>query len=243
MPNMDAPVIPSWPTPLRPGPTLGDEHALLLREVEQRCAAAIKQVTTDRWPTLAVRRLLDYLYVEVLEQVADEEWRLFRTWGHDPVQLTALRAEHLRIRRAIEALADAAVQADPPPAGELSDLVTVLISILRQHFAAEQVALRRDTEEAPPSTAALGSPPHEWYTRAEGPDIDLDDLPGPQGDHVVIARLMRLRQGERVELHGKTDPSAMLRLLGATHPGSYGFSYLKCEPHRWRVEVRRRGAS
>lgn len=225
------------------GATLADEHALLLHEVIVRGAAVTSQVNIDQWPVPALHRLLDYLYVEVLQQVADEEWRLFRTWGHDPELLTALRADHLRVRGAIETLTDAAVQPEPPPARQLSDLVAGLISTLGQHFAAEQVALHCDTETEPPSTAALGSTPHEWYTLAEGPDIDLDELFGSRGVHVVMARLMRMQHGECLELHGMTDPGPMLRQLASTHPGSYGFTYLECEPHRWRVVVRRRAAA
>lgn len=224
------------------GTTLADEHALLLHEVTVRGSAVTSQVDNDQWPVPALYRLLDYLYVEVLQQVADEEWRLFRTWGHDPAQLTALRADHLLVRGGIETLTDAAVQPEPPPAGQLSDLVAGLISTLGQHFAAEQVALRCDAETEPPSTAALGCTPHQWYSHAEGPDIDLDALPGSQGVHVVMARLMRMQHGECLELHGRTDPGPMLRQLASTHPDSFGFTYSEYEPHCWRVEVRRRAA-
>jgi uncharacterized protein (DUF2249 family) len=223
--------------------TLPEEHALLLREVTVRGDAVLAEVDTTTWPSPALRQLLDYLFVEVLQQVADEEWRLFRTWGNDPQRLTALRAGHLRLREQIERLTDAAMRVEPLPAERLRDLVTALIAELTQHFQAEQSALRCDTQSEIPSTASLGGIPHEWYMLAQGPDIDLDALPGPQGSHCVMARLLRLRPGERLELHGTADPGAMLRRLGVTHPGCYGFTYLQREPHRWRVEVRCRTAA
>jgi uncharacterized protein (DUF2249 family) len=223
--------------------TLAEEHALLLQEVTVRGDAVIGEADTSHWPSSALRRLLDYLYVEVLQQVSDEEWRLFRTWGGDPERLLALRAGHLRLREEIENLTDAAMSAEPLSADPLRELVTTLIAALTEHFQAEQVALRCDTQSAIPSTASLGGIPHEWYTLAEGPDIDLDALPGPQGSHVVMARLLRLRPGERLELHGAADPGAILQRLAATHPGSYGVTYLQREPRRWRVEVRCRTAA
>jgi uncharacterized protein (DUF2249 family) len=223
--------------------TLAEEHALLLQEVTVRGDAVIAEADTSDWPSPALRRLLDYLYVEVLQQVSDEEWRLFRTWEDDPERLIALRAGHLRLREEIENLTDAAMSAEPLPADPLRELVTTLIAALTEHFQAEQVALRCDTQSEIPSTASLGGIPHEWYTLAEGPDIDLDALPGPRGSHVVMARLLRLRPGERLELHGAADPGPILQRLAVTHSGSYGFTYLQREPHRWCVEVRCRTAA
>src|SRR3954447_422797 len=104
--------------------TLPEEHALLLREVTVRGDAVIAGVDTTTWPSPALRRLLDYLFVEVLQQIADEEWRLFRTSGNDPQLLTALRAGHLRLREQIERLTDAAMSVESLPADRLGELVT-----------------------------------------------------------------------------------------------------------------------
>lgn len=223
--------------------TLAQEHALLLHEVIARGDAVIAEAGTSHWPSAGLRQLLDYLFVEVLQQIADEEWRLFRTWESDPERLTAVRAGHLRVREEIEKLTDAAMGVEPVPADRLRELVVSLIAELTEHFKVEQVALRRGAQGEIPSTASLGGIPHEWYTLAEGPDVDLDALPEPQGWRVVTARLLRLRPGERLELHGAADPGAVLRRLGVTHPGRYGFTYLEREPHRWRVEVRCRTAA
>jgi uncharacterized protein (DUF2249 family) len=223
--------------------TLADEHAQLLQEVRLRGAAVTDQADSDEWPTPALRRLLDYLYVEVLQQVADEEWRLFREWGCDPEQLTALRADHLRVREAVETLTNAAVQAEPPAPRHLSDLVGALLDTLSEHFEAEQTTLQGELKIPPPSTAALGSTPHEWYPLAEGPVIDMDALPGPSGTHVGMARLLRLRRGEQIELHATADPRPMLRRLAVTHPGGYGVTVLQQAPHRWRIEVLCRSAA
>src|SRR5438094_7006690 len=95
--------------------TLPEEHALLLKEVTVRADAVIAEVDTSHWPSPALRQLLDYLFVEVLQQVSEEEWRLFRTWGDDPARLVALRAGHLRLREEIEKLTDAAMGVEPLP--------------------------------------------------------------------------------------------------------------------------------
>jgi hypothetical protein len=79
---------------------------------------------------------------------------LFREWGYDPEQLTALRADHLRVREAVETFSNAAVQAEPPTPRHLSDLVAALVDTLSEHFEAEQTALQGELEIPPPSTAA-----------------------------------------------------------------------------------------
>lgn len=200
--------------------TLSAEHAGLLREVRARCAAVIAASTEDHWPAKELHRLLDYLHIEVLQQVANEEWLLFRNWHHQPQALHPLRADHLNLRLAIEALTDAATDRQLLTGGQLTDAVTAFQAALQAHFTAEQSLL--DQDSAAPSTASLGSTPHEWYAYTEGPVVDLAKLPGPQGAEAVLARLLRLGRGERVELHAATDPSPLWRHLAAADPKATG---------------------
>jgi len=145
----------------------------------------------------------------VLRQVTDEEWLLFRTYHHDPQDLTPLRQEHLKLRGAIEALTAASPDAQSPQ--QLAAAVRELLTALARHVVEEERILGIDAEA--PSTTALGSTPHTWYALTEGAIIDLDTLPGAQGVDAVLGRLLRLRGGEEVELRASADPFPIWRRL------------------------------
>jgi len=55
-----------------------------------------------------------------------------------------------------------------------------------------------------------------------------------------VITTLRLRRGERVELHAATDPHLVWRQLDVLSPGGYGFAYLQDGPDRWRMQVTRR---
>lgn len=218
--------------------TLAAEHAGLLREVSARCEAVTSAVGPDHWPTNELHRLLDYLHVEVLQQVVDEEWLLFRDWHHAGDTVQQLRAEHADLRRGVEELTDAATGASQLSTGELATLISSLLRTLGEHFRAEQELLH-DPQDAP-STSSLGAVPHEWYVLTEGPVIDLSALPGRPGVDAVLGRLLRLGSGDHVELIAASDPRPLWRRLAAADPDGYGFSHVEHGPPRWRVEIERR---
>jgi uncharacterized protein (DUF2249 family) len=220
--------------------TLSAEHAGLLREVSVRADAVTAAVNEDHWPTRELHRLLDYLHVEVLRQVVDEEWLLFRHRHHAPDTLLRLQAEHLALRRAIEELTDGATGASQFTIGQLTAAITGLLRALDEHFRTEQALLHRD--DGTPSTSSLGAAPHDWYAHTEGPVIDLAALPGSQGVDAVLGRLLRLGPGERITLQAPTDPGPLWRRLAVADPDGYGFRYLQHGPEQWRVEIVRRPA-
>jgi uncharacterized protein (DUF2249 family) len=226
----------------RTAATLPVEHALLFHEVSLRCDAVTGAADEDHWPAPELHQLLDYLHVEVLQQVVNEEWLLFRAWHHAPEGLLRLRADHLELRRAIDALTDAATGARRLNPHELTNVIAGLLKTLQDHFSNEEALLLPDADTVTPSTSSLGSTPHEWYAHTEGPVIDLANLPGSRGVDAVLSRLLRLGQGERIELHATTDPSPLWRRLAATHPDGYGFAYLQRGPEQWSVEIIRRPA-
>ncbi len=90
---------------------MAEEHAQLLNEVSARAELLLLEVDEDRWPILPLRVLIDYLHVEVLQQVVEEEWLLFRSAHHAPEELAGLRRSHLELRLAIDVLAQAAAGA------------------------------------------------------------------------------------------------------------------------------------
>jgi hypothetical protein len=224
-----------------PALTLRAEHDLLLREVTARAEGVLSEADAGRWPQQELQGLLDYLHLEVLRHIVDEEWLLFRMSQQAPEDLAELRQDHLDLRGTIEELADMAGRGVDSSATELSRTTRNLLARLDNHIRAEQDLLTARDEV--PSTASLGSRPHAWYDLVEGPVVNLAELPGPLGVDAVLSRLLRLRRGEQVELRANTDPAPVWRRLAMADPGGDGFSYLARGPGQWRVQVTRRPAS
>ena len=223
--------------------SLREEHALLMREVTARGETVLREADEGRWPQHELRELLNYLHLEVLRQVTDSEWLLFRAAHRSPDELARLRRDHLELRLAIDVLTQAAATggADGLSPPQLAVATRDLLAQLDAHLAAEQQLLRTASGDAP-SMASLGSQPHEWYALTEGPVIDLDTLPGNQGVDAALGRLIRLEPEEQVELRCSSDPSPLWQRLAQADPGGYGLTYLERGPQRWRLEITRRTA-
>jgi uncharacterized protein (DUF2249 family) len=222
--------------------TLREEHALLMRELTTRAEMVLREADEGRWPQAELQELLNYLHLEVLRQVSDAEWLLFRAAHRAPDKLALLRRDHLELRLAIDVLTQAAATgggADGPSPAQLAAATRDLLAQLEGHLAAEQQVLTT-AGGAAPSTASLGSQPHQWYSLTEGPVIDLDQLPGEHGIDAVLGRLMRLGPDEQVELRCSSDPSPLWQRLSRADPGGYGLAYLERGPQHWRLEITRR---
>jgi uncharacterized protein (DUF2249 family) len=224
-----------------PPSTLAGEHALLLREVCARAEVLLGEAEQGRWPAQALRALVDYLHLEVLQQVVDEESLLFRSAYHAPEELARLRREHLELRLAIDVLAQAAADGSTLTPQRLAITTRDLLARLEKHLVAEEVVLAV-AGEAPRATTGLGGRPHEWYSLTQGPVIDLDALPGGPGFDAVLDRLLRMKPGERVELRAGIDPHPMWQRLSGADPGGYSSALLQNGPTQWRIEVTRRPA-
>jgi uncharacterized protein (DUF2249 family)/hemerythrin-like domain-containing protein len=218
------------------GSTLAEEHALLLREVSDRAEVLLGEAVEGRWPAEQLRALVDYLHLEVLQQVVDEEWLLFRSAYHAPEELARLRREHLELRLAIDVLAQAAAGAGGLSPQQLALTTEDLLARLEKHLAAEEQVLAV-AGEAPRATTSLGGRPHEWYSLIQGPVIDLDALPSGPGFDAVLERLVQMKPGEKVELRAGIDPSPMCQRLCRADPGGYGIDLLQNGPTQWRIEV------
>jgi uncharacterized protein (DUF2249 family) len=223
------------PPPSEPASVhLTGQHAFMVSEVNARARDVLSEADRGRWPSVKLHQLLNYLHLEVLRQLTDEEWLVFRTYHQDPTDLAPLRAQHLQLRGAIESLTAASPDAQTP--AELAAAVRRFIAALESHVAEGQRLLGPDA----PSTTALGGVPHTWYALTEGDVVDLDSLPGAQGVDAALARLLRLRSGEAVELRASTDPRPIWRRLAMADPGGYGFRYLQQGPPQWRTQIVRR---
>lgn len=229
-------------SPPEPQTTLTGEHALLLGAATSRANAVLADADQDRWPTDALAQFLDYLHLEVLRQIVDEEWLLFRNSHHDPQRLSELRADHQELRRLIDDLSEAATDVANRSPRRLAQTTRELLAKLQSHIDAEEQALGGESVD-PPSMSALGSTPHGWYAAIAGDVIDLDSVPGPQGTDAAPGRMLRLRAGERLELHASSDPYPIWRRLSLADPGGYGFTYLQTGPPRWKVQLERRPSS
>ncbi|MGI8679717.1 MAG: hemerythrin domain-containing protein [Jatrophihabitans sp.] len=227
--------------PALPGATrasLKDEHAQMMGEVTSRAQAVTSIADAGNWPAPELRELLNYLHLELLRQLVDEEWLLFRVVRHAPEQLVQLRQEHLELRLAIELLDQAAASGGngagwSPP--QLSATTRALLAQLERHLAGEdKLAISGD---AAPATASFGAQPHEWYALTEGPVVDLDQLPGELGADAALARLMRLARGEQIEVRSSVDPTPLWQRLMAADPGGYGVTYVEQGPKHWRVQI------
>jgi uncharacterized protein (DUF2249 family) len=234
------PAIPDIPAP-DSAETLPEEHAVLRRNVAARTTALLTESDAGRWPQAELEELLNYLRLEVLRQVADEEWLLFRAAHHTPDELALLRREHLELHLAVEELAEAAVTRGQvggwsPP--RLTATTRDLHDQLERQLNDEERVLA-NAGEAAPATASLGSRPHEWYPLTQGPVIDMDRLPGAHGVDAVLERLQNLGRGEQVEIQSSSDPSPLWRRLNRACAGDYAHTYYERGPQRWRLKITR----
>lgn len=224
--------------------TLREEHRRLMDAVKTRAELVLREADEDRWPQRELHELLNYLHLEVLRQVTDSEWLLFRAAYLSPDELAGLRRDHLELRLAIDVLTQAGAiggGVEGLSSRRLAAAIRDLLAQLDGHLAAEEQLLAAVGKDAPTAMAA-GSRPHEWYTLTEGAVIDLDQLPGEQGIDAVLGRLLRLEADEHVELRCSADPSPLCQRLTRTDPGGYGLAYLEGGPRRWRLQITRRSA-
>ena len=213
--------------------TLAEEHGLLLRQVAVRAEELLAVTADGGWPARELQALLTYMRVEVLRQAADEERLLFPSYGSSAA-----------LDRLTEILAAAATDEGPHIPADLAATTRDLLAHLERHLDSEEAVLaaNRAPGEAP-GTTVVTRRPHAWFALSEGGVIDLDPLPAGQLVDAVVDRLVRLRSGERVELHSSRDPYAVWQRMDRACPGDYGFDYLHDGPDRWRVQVTRRPAA
>ena len=220
--------------------SLIDEHASLRRAVTLRAEPVLRASKHGDWPAQPLIELVNYLQLEVLRQITDEEWLLFRNARTGPDELSRLRRDHLELRLIVDRLTQAAAAPQTFTAAQLARATEELLNELDAHLAEEEKVLTSASGEDVRSTTALGSQPHDWYELTEGAMIDLDRLPGAAGADAAFDRLLRLRPGECVELASSSDPSPMWRRLSYANPGGYRMASVQKGPPRWRIEVVKR---
>ena len=218
--------------------SLVEEHAVLRQAVHARAEPVIRTAEAGTWPTTELTELVNYLQLEVLRQITDEEWLLFRNARQAADELAALRRDHLELRLTVDRMTEAATARSTFTAAQLVAVTRDLLDQLEAHMNAEERQLTT-ARGVPASTTSLGSQPHEWYALTEGPVIDLDQLPRPGGADAVFDRLLRLRPDEQVTIASNTDPSPLSRKLSYADPGGYGITLARNGP-RWEMEIVKR---
>jgi hypothetical protein len=125
---------------------------------ERRAGNLLTEADQGGWPDTELHQFLDYLHLEVLRQVTDEEWLLFRTYHHDPQDLAPLHQDHLQLRGAIEALTAASVDTQSPQqlAAAVRELITALARPRRRRTTDPRH--RPPRPRRPPLWAALRTP-------------------------------------------------------------------------------------
>ena len=218
--------------------SLAEEHAVLRQAVHARAEPVVRAAEAGNWPTTELSELVNYLQLEVLRQITDEEWLLFRNARQASDELAALRRDHLELRLTVDRMTEAATARSTFTAAQLAVVTRDLLEQLDAHLSAEEQQLST-AGNVPASTTSLGSQPHEWYALTEGPVIDLDRLPRPDGADAVFDRLLRLRPEEQVTIASNTDPSPLSRRLSYADPGGYGVTLIREGP-RWEMEIIKR---
>jgi uncharacterized protein (DUF2249 family) len=224
-----------------PALTLDGEHAVLLGQVAARAGELLAAAARGRWPGTELEALVGYARAEVLRHASEEETLLFPAGAS--AAFSRLARDHARMRAGTEILERSASGEQALSLAALAAATRDFVCQLERHLRAEEELLAADRAPATvPATTALGSRPHGWYPLTEGPVIDLDALPAGQAIDAAVARLLRLRRGEQVELDSSTDIGPTWREMDRLRPGGYGFVVLEEGPDRWRVRVTRRHA-
>lgn len=223
----------------RPPLTLTEEHALLLWQVTARAEELLTAAAEGRWPAAEVAALAGYARAEVLRQASDEEALLFPSVPRRDA--AGLARDHARLRSAAEMLDRAASGEQPMSAWQVAVTARDFAAQLERHLRAEEKLLAGGpAAQGMPGTAAHGAKHrHEWYPLTEGPTVDLDALPRGQAVAAAVDRLLRMRQGEQVELLSGMDLEPVWREISELSPGGYRFTVLQDGPDRWRMQVTR----
>ena len=235
---MSAPVCGQSVSGVQVARPLAEEHAVLRQAVYARAEPVVRAAEVGNWPTTELSELVNYLQLEVLRQITDEEWLLFSNAGQAGDELAALRRDHLELRLTVDRMTEAATARSTFTAAQLAAVTRDLLEQLDAHLSAEEQQLTI-AGNIPASTTSRGSQPHEWYALTEGAVIDVDRLPRPDGADAVFDRLLRLRPDEQVTIASNTDPSPLSRRLSYANPGGYGVALTRKGP-RWEMEIVKR---
>ena len=220
---------------------LAEEHALLLNQVAARADAVLEAGAAGRWPTRELADLIAYLRSELIGQTRTEESLLFTGADTDSGEAFGrLARDHVRLRYALEALADAGSAQGSRGPEALAATVRGLVTQLTAHLSREAAILPHYATSVGwrQAMAAMEQHPHAWYPLTHAPVIDLDAFSAPQVIDAVTRRVQQLRPGEYVELIGSTDPQQLCRRL--LRDRDIAAQYVTNGPKTWRVAVTRR---
>ncbi|MGY1643233.1 hemerythrin domain-containing protein [Geodermatophilus sp. SYSU D00703] len=223
-----------------PALSLADEHAALVEQVGTRADAVLLAVEENRWPDVELRRLVDHLHYELLDQAGQEERLLFPLVGGCAApRVRPLLAEHAALRTMTEQLGALAVEPGPD-VDPLARGVRQLRRLLQRHVVEEERALATVTLDG---VGTRGRPPwcRGWWGALEEPVLDLDVFPRESAEEAVVRRVTRLRSGDSVEIRSTRGPQVLRRAVHRTWPVDVRWTtHLAEGPEEWRVQAMRR---
>ena len=187
------------------GHTLAGEHARLMRDLTRHTEPVSALLGARTWPHAELGTLTTFLRTAVLRQVSDEEVHLFPHDSSAP-PFAELSADHVRLHALTARLEQVRVQPCPPTV--LRAIIDELLTTLRRHQADELAvfAALPDTDDEVPAVAELTAADRGWLPTDDAPLlIEVDRLPADQASELCIERLLRLRAGQRAELHAHDD--------------------------------------
>jgi uncharacterized protein (DUF2249 family) len=218
--------------------TREDLDAQLIWQVSARSEALLGDVRAGRPAAPALRALLGYLREVVLQRIADEDGRVAPSPHEEPPVVAELRSEHLRLREDVEDLAQALGDGRVLRLDGVEGVVQRLVDRLDRHLSLEAAALT-----GPPTGQRHGgdwADAIRWYPAIEGDVIDLDDAACDEAQDAVLGRLLQLRPGEDVELHGHGDSQRLRQRLRNRGTGEYSWTRVTGDASGgWAVRVER----
>jgi uncharacterized protein (DUF2249 family) len=223
---------------LAPPQSLADEHAVLVDHVSARAEAVLRAVDENRWPDVELRRLVDHLRYELLDQAGHEERLLFPlVGGCASPQVRPLLAEHAALRALTEQLGALAV-GPGRDVDHLAGRIRRLRRLLERHVVEEERALAGVTLDG---IGARRRPPwcRGWCSAVEGPLLDLDAFPDASAEEAVVRRVTRLRSGDCVEIRSSRGPHVLRWALHRGWPVDLRWTHLAEGPDVWRMQVLR----
>jgi hypothetical protein len=222
--------------------TMADLDAQLLWQVTARSEELLHELQTGRPVSPTLRALLGYLREVVLTRIADQERRALSAPTPDGREvLTMIRADHLQLREDVEELAQALGDGTKPNLQELDAITHRLVQRLEHHLLEEAVAF--NGTPAAEGRVDAWADAVQWYPMVEGDSIDMDDAACPEAQEVVLNRLLRLQNDEKVELHGHGEIQALRRKLLSHCCGRYTWTKVDDSPiDGWSVQVERAGS-
>lgn len=208
------------------------EHSVLLW---QTCAYAddlSKAARSARMLTAAYDAMLEFLHYRLLPYLSEEECRLPGARLRDERMRGLLLTDHERLREDVDNIEASRTRR------LLALTADALVERLDRHVRREEVWVADQGIDRAAEADQLSWALPLLLTN----DIDVDALPAPYRERLVLQRLARMRPGEAIRLQAGEDLHPLWRRQNGCTPDSHVWVYEAAGPRQWRARVTRRSA-